>query len=47
MDNELEIDIDSMDIDQLKEYLGPDIDKYVQPESEVPTDTPIQPEQVQ
>jgi len=47
MDNELEIDIDSMDIDQLKEYLGPDIEEYVQPGLEVPTDTTTQPDQVQ
>ena len=48
MDNELEIDIDSMDIDQLKEYLGDDIEEYVQPEPEVSTDTTTtQPEQVQ
>ncbi len=47
MENELEIDIEGMDIDQLKEYLGTDIEEYVPPEIEVSTDTTEQPEQVQ
>ena len=47
MENELELDIDSMSIEDLEAYLGEDT-PAVQLDLEVPTDTPTpQPEQVQ